>query len=326
MTHAAAAVIVAGMADEVDGSNRRWRHAVRTATSRIEWPTVAVAGAIVIGVTATVLGHERTPAPITILLLGVLGAWFGSLRHEVVHGHPTPWRWLNTAVVAAPLGLTEPFWHYREAHLQHHATDDLTSPLSDPESQYLSAADWQRRSRLGRAIRTANTTLAGRLVVGPWLSTGCVLRDLIASWRRGERRASIVRFVAADLMVLVVVAGAGLPIWQYLLGAVYLAMALTLVRSYAEHFASPRGSRTAVVHGGRFWSLLFLNNNLHVTHHDRPDLAWYRIPAAHATGDADRIAADGAGLYAGYGQIFRRHLLRPRGPGCDPLERSMAIR
>lgn len=292
---------------------------------RIEWPTIAVACAIGAGFLATVASHARVPAAVTIGLLGVLTAWYGSLRHEVVHGHPTPWARVNTIMVAPPLGLTEPFWHYRELHIRHHLSDDLTDPIRDPESQYLRRADWHDAAPLVRAARLANTTLAGRMIVGPWFGVIAVTRNLAAAWSAGRQRWAIVRFLLGDVLVLAVVWRSGLPLWEYVLGVAYLGTSLTLVRSYPEHRAVPEGSRTAVVAGRGFWALLFLNNNLHVTHHRRPDLAWYRLPAAHAGSDADDVAAGGAGLYRGYGEVFRHHLFRPLSSVVDPLDRESAI-
>lgn len=292
----------------------------RTST-RVEWPTIAVAGSIAGGFAAMVAVHERLPIGVTIAVFGVLSAWYGSLRHEVVHGHPTPWPRVNMMIIAAPLSLTEPFWHYRVDHLRHHGSDDLTSPQWDPESQYLSAAAWDRTGPFVRGARVVNTTLAGRMIIGPWFAAATVVRDLARDWSMRRRRASIVRFLVADVAVIAGAHLAGFSVWQFILGVAYLGTSLTLVRSYTEHRAVPDGSRTAVVGGRGFWAVLFLNNNLHVTHHRQPGLAWYELPAAHAAGDADRVAAEGAGLYRGYGEVFRRFLFRPVGPVVDPLDR-----
>ncbi len=291
-------------------------------SDHIEWPTIVVALAIACGFLVIALTHTHLPAVVTIALLGVLGAWYGSLRHEVVHGHPTPWRWVNTMIVATPLGLTEPFWQYVDEHLRHHQSDDLTDPLADPESQYLNRSAWQGAGSVVRFARVINTTLAGRLVVGPWFATIASGRSLVRRWSGGRSRWAIVRFLVADVVVLAVVVGVGLPLWQYVAGVWYVGTSLTLVRSYAEHRAMAEGSRTAVVHSEGFWALLFLNNNLHVTHHRRPGLAWYRIPAVHASSDADEAAALGAGLYSGYAEIFRRYLFRPLNRVVDPLDRE----
>lgn len=287
----------------------------------IEWPTILVALGIAAGFAAAIVTHAAVPAVVTVGLLGVSSAWYGSLRHEVVHGHPTPWRRFNAGLVAVPLGLTEPFWHYREMHVAHHRSEDLTDPGLDPESQYLCRSSWQTAHPVVRMVRIANATLAGRMVLGPWIAAVAVARDLADGWKAG-RRGHVARFLVADIAVLSVVASTGLPLWEYVLGAAYVGMSLTLVRSYAEHRAVPAGSRTAVVRSSGFWALLFLNNNLHVTHHRRPDVAWYRLPGEHTAG-ADAEAAAGAGLYAGYGEIFRRFLFRPLCEVVDPLDREM---
>ena len=57
-------------------------------------------------------------------------------------------------------------------------------------------------------------------------------------------------------------------------------------------------------------SLLFLNNNLHVTHHERPGEPWYRLPAMHRALGGDAEASSGAGLYASYVELARRYAFR----------------
>jgi fatty acid desaturase len=71
------------------------------------------------------------------------------------------------------------------------------------------------------------------------------------------------------------------------------------------------GPRSAIVRCGPFFSLLYLNNNLHHTHHVRPGVPWFELPDADAELGAGDVVAAGAGLYAGYGEIARRFLLRP---------------
>ena len=92
--------------------------------------------------------------------------------------------------------------------------------------------------------------------------------------------------------------------------------ALTLLRSFAEHRASAEpAQRTAVVEANRLLSLIFLYNNLHVVHHDRPALPWYKLPAAWRKLQADGgdASARTAGMvYAGgYREVVRRYFLRP---------------
>jgi fatty acid desaturase len=78
-------------------------------------------------------------------------------------------------------------------------------------------------------------------------------------------------------------------------------------------------TRCAVVRSGRFFGLLFLNNNLHHTHHALPGAAWFRLPRLTREMGAEAIAADGAGLYRGYLEVFRRFAIRPFCQPVDPL-------
>jgi hypothetical protein len=70
-----------------------------------------------------------------------------------------------------------------------------------------------------------------------------------------------------------------------------------------------------VVETNPLLSLIFLYNNLHVVHHDRPALPWYALPAAWRKLQADGgdAAARAAGMvYArGYLDVIGRYLVRP---------------
>ena len=60
------------------------------------------------------------------------------------------------------------------------------------------------------------------------------------------------------------------------------------VRSFAEHRFVDGGTQSAVVRAGPVMSLLFLNNNLHLSHHARPGVPWYQLPALHERLDGRR--------------------------------------
>jgi len=108
---------------------------------------------------------------------------------------------------------------------------------------------------------------------------------------------------------------AAMPLWKYLSLIAYPGISLALVRSFCEHQAAERvDHRTIIVEASPFWSLLFLNNNLHVAHHTRPTLAWYRIPAYYRAERDAMIARNNGYLMHGYGEIFRRFLLRAKEP------------
>jgi fatty acid desaturase len=276
----------------------------------IEWPTVGVAATIWGGFAAVLVWHDRLPAVATIVVLGVLAGWYGSLQHEVIHGHPTRWRTINRAIAVAPLGLAFPFEWYRQAHLTHHRDELLTHPDLDPETTYVSAERWAELGPIRRAVCWALRTVIGRVVLNPIVAALTTWRAN-RPWAKPDEAMVAVRHLFGVAAVVLVVRSSGLALWEYVVGAAWIGAGLTSLRSFAEHRAGEVGHRTAAVRSNLFFSLLYLNNNLHVAHHHRPGLAWYRLPALHDEIGGDAIAADGGGLYEGYGTLVRRHLWRP---------------
>ncbi|MCQ8277598.1 fatty acid desaturase [Acetobacteraceae bacterium KSS8] len=243
-----------------------------------------------------------------------LTAWHMSLQHEVIHGHPTPWSWLNDLIGSAPLSLWLPYERYKRSHLGHHA-GLLTDPLDDPESHYVTAECYAAAGPVRRALLHLNTTLLGRLVIGPALGiAGFLLREARALLR-GDRAAA--RDWLLHLPGLALVLGwlllvCHLSLARFALLFVYPGFALALLRSFAEHRASDaQDHRTAIVENTPLLGLLFLHNNLHVVHHARPGLAWYRIPADYRAGRADYLRRNDGLVYAGYREVARRFLVRP---------------
>ncbi len=262
---------------------------------------------------ALLVWHDALPWPLVVVAFGVLAAWYLSFQHEVIHGHPTPWSWLNRAVAAPPLSLWLPFGVYEETHLDHHRVE-LTVPGVDPESFYVSEEQWRSASAPRRWLLRANRTLVGRLLVGPLIGPpALVVHQLRRTAREPEqRRVWATHAMAATAVGAVVFGVAGVPAWQYLVGYCWMGMSLTYVRSFVEHLTVPEpATRAAMVRTGWFFSLLFLNNNLHHTHHALPGAPWYRLPRLSEEMGADGAAAEGAGLYHGYREVIRRYALHP---------------
>lgn len=271
-------------------------------------PTWAIAALAYGGWMALTAGYQALPWWAVLLLAASVMALYGSLQHETIHGHPTRWRGVNEALGWAPLWLWLPYPIYRDEHRRHHDDAILTDPLVDPESKYAAPADWLRFGRLRRAALRFNTTLLGRLTIGPALIMADFLRREMRAAIAGEARRRRVWALHALALapVLAWLWVCAIPLWAYALLFVYPGLSLTLLRSFAEHIASPSPkSRTVTVEAGPFFSLLFLNNNLHALHHARPELPWYVLPRL-----ARRLPRP-ALRYAGYGEIARRFLLRP---------------
>lgn len=264
-------------------------HASQSAVARIEWPTVYVALTIHAGLALLTLYHALIPVWLLPLLGGYLVCWHGSLQHEVVHGHPTAWQWLNRALVELPVGLWMPFERYREMHLAHHSTGELTTPGLDPESFYRTRAQWHRLPRWWQAVLDFNNTLIGRLTIGPLLTVGALLRDELPRLRTSRGALVWIRHAAGVAVVLYwATAVCGMPLWLYLLAFAWPGLSLTLLRSFHEHQpAVDPAQRTNSVRGPLLMRLLFLNNNFHVAHHASPGVPWYQLPRLHGARDWD---------------------------------------
>jgi fatty acid desaturase len=289
----------------------------------VEWPTLAVAAAIYVGYGLLTLYYHSLPWWLVLPAGGLLLAWHGSLQHEVVHGHPTRWRWLNRALVFPSLWLWMPLEVYADAHLRHHHDERITDPIEDPESYYLSREGWYRAGALRRAVLRFHNTSVGRLLIGPLVSVWRLLVVESSAFLNGDFRhlmpwlAHVLGCVPVILWVSVV---CEIPLPAYLLLFVYPGISLTLLRSFAEHRARPEvGERMAIVESGPLMSLLYLNNNLHYVHHREPQTAWYRLPAIWRA-ERDAVLADnGDYRYSGYGEIIRRHAFTGKEPVAWPL-------
>ncbi|HEY4609787.1 MAG TPA: fatty acid desaturase [Ilumatobacteraceae bacterium] len=286
-------------------------------SGRIEWRTLGLFVGFYVAWLAVILMHSELPWPVSVGLLALLGGFYMSLQHEALHGHPTSRRSVNTALAFAPLSLWLPYLRYRRMHIVHHGTD-LTDPQDDPESFYLRPADWSSAGPLKRSYILLTRTMIGRLSIGSVHSIGrYLLREchIVRSDRRAARRWAA-HLAAAAVLAFWLFVIVGFPVWEYLLGFVVLGQSFTLLRSFVEHCAVAEGTRSAVVKAGPVMSLLYLNNNLHHTHHAQPSTPWYQLPALHRQLESDSIAAGGAGLYPrGYVDVARRNLVRPF---CQP--------
>lgn len=291
--------------------------------TRIEWPTVALVAATYGGLALLMWFSVLLPWWLMLLPAAYLVALHGSLQHEALHGHPTRNRIVNELLVSVNPSLWFPYRRYRKLHLIHHNDDHLTDPRLDPESYYLLPDRWTSLPAPLKQIYTLNNTLLGRLVMGPAIATVRFWSAEAKAIAQGDREVAqgwAVHLPAAALPLVFAVALCGMPLWYYLLVFAYPGIALSFVRSFCEHQATPDlGARTIIVEASPFWALLFLNNNLHVAHHTRPMLAWYKLPAYYRAERPKLIAKNRAYLMRGYGEIFRRYFLRPKEPVAHPF-------
>ncbi len=287
-----------------------------TLTRLFEWPTL-----IIIVVVYSVLGSlVWFHASLSWWVILPIGAYFAalhtSLQHEVLHGHPTRSGLLNEALIFLTPTMWLPFQRYKETHLTHHNNAHLTDPEIDPESYYLLPDGWAAVAGIKRLLFKINHTLCGRMLIGPAVGIArfwsAELLDVLKGDGRKAKAWGI--FATSCACVLSYVMWCGMPVWQYILLIAYPGISLALVRSYCEHQAVEKVEhRTIIVECSLFWSFLFLNNNLHLPHHERPAMAWYKLPAYYRSERASLIAQNN-GYLMSYAEMFRRYFFAAKEP------------
>lgn len=296
--------------------------AFRAAFRNAEWPTLAL---LIVCYGLWALGTTAAAAawlPLGMVLVAATTALHASLSHEALHGHPSRWGRLNAALVFPALSVTVPYLRFRDTHLAHHRDAILTDPYDDPESNYLDPAVWHRLPAPVRRLLQANNSLAGRLLLGPFIGHAVFWAGDARLILRGDRRVVLSWALHLAALVPVVwwmVAVAQMPLWAWGL-SVYGAHALLKIRTFLEHQAHQRArGRTVIIEDRGPLALLFLNNNLHVVHHMHPKVSWFRLWALY-DGNRDRYLSRNNGYrYRSYAEIFRRYLLRTKDPVAHPL-------
>jgi fatty acid desaturase len=288
----------------------------------VEWPTLGLMLAVIAAWAALAAGAAALGLWLAVPALAVLVAFHSSLQHEAIHGHPTPWRWLNDALVLPAIGLVVPYERFRESHLAHHHDPKLTDPYDDPETNYLDPGVWDRLPPAARVVLAANNTLLGRMAMGPLIGTWVLWRDDARALRGGDRavaRAWALHALGLAPVVAWLAFAGTMPVPAYLLGC-WGGLAILKVRTFLEHRAHERAAaRSVVIEDRGPLAFLFLNNNFHAVHHAHPGLPWYRLPAEYARRQDEFLRRNGGYRYRSYGEVFRLHLLRRKDPVAHPI-------
>lgn len=289
---------------------------------RTEWPTL---GLIFLTYFVWMLATVWVASWSTLLamvLVTLSGAMQSSLQHEILHGHPTPWRKLNEALVFPTLTLLIPYIRFRDSHLEHHQDSILTDPYDDPESNYLDPSVWNRLQRWQQATLRFNNTLAGRMLLGPLLAQIAFMRGDYVAWRRGKRgvlSAWIWHVPSVIIVIWWMQALSPMPVWAWLL-ATYFSLSILKIRTYLEHQAHERArGRTVVIEDRGILSWLFLNNNFHVVHHMHPRVPWYQLPKLFAENRQRYLSRNDGYYFRNYAQVFRQFLFKAKDLVPHPL-------
>ncbi|MGD9680366.1 MAG: fatty acid desaturase [Candidatus Obscuribacterales bacterium] len=283
-----------------------------------EFITWALAFSIYACFIALTLASAKIPAVLLFFFGGFIVCLHGSLQHETIHGHPTGNRLVNSLLAYAPLGVIYPYPIYRSTHIQHHETENLTNPLEDPESYYITRQSWQNELPPVRALLLFNNTLLGRLVLGPVILTWRFYTSEIKKLAGGDTTnlpAWLIHIVLVTALFAYLTLVCKMPVWTYLACFVYPGLSLTLLRSYAEHQSARTASqRTAIVETAIPFRVLYLNNNYHYLHHKLPRIPWYELRNLYFKEREALLAENGSYFFNGYSEIFRKYAFKMRSP------------
>ncbi|MEM5341555.1 fatty acid desaturase [Paraburkholderia azotifigens] len=284
-------------------------------TWRTEWPTWLLI-ATIYGGWFFIASHARALGlSAAIPLLALFSAWYMSLQHELLHGHPTRSACLNGLIGFAPLAVWFPYRVYRDLHVQHHDDPHLTHPEIDPESYFVSGDTWRHAGPLTRALLIARNTFWGRVLLGPAFSIAATATQALRKPLRGDWSdvpAWLAHFAALAVLMTWLDRACGIAPWLFIAGVGYPALALSAVRSFHEHRAAASHEQRSVINEAAwFWRLLFLNNNYHLVHHDLPHVPWFALRTVYQASRQQYIERSGAFLVNGYSEWLRNYVFAP---------------
>jgi fatty acid desaturase len=289
---------------------------------QVEWPTtglIAICYALWI---MLVTAGDSLPVLLLIPLLGLTLTWHASLTHEVVHGHPTPHRLVNHALVFVPITLVVPLQRFEDVHLAHHHDHNLTDPYDDPESYYLDPIRWAAFPAWFKLVLRINNTLTGRMLLGPALSFGKYWWVDFSAILRGDRdilKAWIQHLIGLALIGGFLFAYGNVSVWVYLVSA-YLSVSFLMIRTFIEHQAHrlSRG-RSVIIEDRGPLALLFLNNNFHAVHHAYPRRPWYDLPKLYSERRTHFQRVNLGYVFRSYAEVFRLYAFKTKEPVPHPF-------
>lgn len=285
------------------------RHLSQRWLWRSEFPTWVLVIVIYGGWFATLYFWQflgRIPA--TVLLIWFT-AWYMSLQHELIHGHPTRVAWFNQLLGTLPLAVWYPFGLYRDSHLAHHNHDHLTVPVDDPESYYFTDESWAKFSPWQRKLIQARNTFPGRLLLAPLLDIFQTLTGAYQAFRHLQLRNMAMWLIHGALLVplFMWMETIGFSALYFVLAVSYPALALTKVRSFLEHQAADDPlARSVINEAALVWRVLFLNLNYHSVHHDLPGVPWYGLREIYLRNKQDYQQRNQQFVVHGYGEWLRQ--------------------
>ncbi len=272
--------------------------------------------------------NNYIPLPVWICVFALNTTLFLSITHEVIHGHPTKSKLLNRLLLLFPIGWIIPYERFRDTHIEHHNTDELTDPFDDPESWYHPRFKYENMNRVIRAILTFNNTLLGRMLIGPAISIPkFYISEVKEFFANKEKRGYLIsswfqHFALCAVMAFFITKFSTIPVWAILL-SVYFGISILLIRTFLEHQAvEDHQERTVIIEKCCPIAFLFLYNNLHAVHHEKPGISWYELPKFYRMNREHFNSLNNHYIYKSYGEIFRKYFLTPKEEIAHPFLRN----
>ncbi len=294
-------------------------------TGRIEWPTIwLIASCYGIWFVAGLWLWPSLPL-IALVLMGLAVALHSSLMHEVLHGHPTRNRWINEMLVCLPIGLIWPYRRFKSLHLHHHRDESLTDPFDDPESYYHAKWRYERMPAFVKTVLRLNNNMILRTLLGPVLGVVGLLWSDVSAIIKGDKAVAsawLIHMALAVPAVWLLVSVFAIPLWLYVLVPVWVGHGLIAIRTFAEHQWSENSDGRSIIVEKTILSFLFLNNNLHIVHHENPTIAWYELPTKYWSDRDGWLAKNGHYVYPTYWSMFRRYAFKLKEPVVHPVWRK----
>ena len=296
------------------------------AIRRIEWLTLSlIILCYALWLSIGLLLYPVQPI-LSAILFPIVIAFHSSLQHEVLHGHPTRNRVINELLVFVPVGLFIPYRRYRANHLRHHTDERLTDPYDDPESYYRALTDWQRLPKIFKSILNWNNSFLGRLTIGPALTIiGFSLSEICrVKADPKNQKAWLLHGVGLAFCLVIVLAAFRIPFWLYFISA-YMGLSILKVRSFCEHRWSERPEGRTIIVEKSILSMLFLNNNLHLVHHELPSVAWYKLPSIYVSKRSQWHELNDHYVFKSYFDILMKYAFKAKEPVIHPALRRPEV-
>lgn len=262
--------------------------------------------------------------PATLLLIWFT-AWYMSLQHELIHGHPTRWPRVNQLFGMLPLAVWYPFGLYRDSHLAHHRNHTLTEPDDDPETYYFSPTRWAQLPRWQQQVIHLRNTFFGRLLIAPLLDVLGTFKAVWLALYTINLPALVMWMLHWAVLVALFswMAQQGFsPLW-FMAAVSYPALALTKVRSFLEHQAAEEPlARSVNNEAALVWRILFLNLNYHSVHHDLPGVPWYGLRHLYLLYRESYHQRNHGFRVGGYAVWLRQFWAKPVAVNAHPGRRS----